>query len=124
MRFLPLLLLPLAACAQVSISTEFEGGSLGRIEKVSETHFKGAVVGQADQDNRNRQPSWYFFRIDGAKGREVTVTLTDLVGEYNYKPGSLCVRADIPPVVSSDGKTWRHLDKIVVENNEATIRVT
>jgi len=124
MRVLPLLLLPLAACAQVSISTDFEGGSLGRIEKVSETHFKGAVVGQADQDNRNRQPSWYYFRIDGAKGREVTVTLTDLIGEYNYKPGALCVRADIPPVVSSDGKTWRHLDKIVVENDEATIRVT
>lgn len=124
MRYLPFFLLPLAACAQVSISTDFEGGSLGRIEQVSETHFKGAVLGQADQDNRNRQPSWYYFRIDGAKGREVTVTLTDLIGEYNYKPGALCVRADIPPVVSSDGKTWRHLDKIVVENNEATIRVT
>lgn len=124
MKYLPLLLLPLAACAQVSISTDFEGGSLGRVEQVSETHFKGAVVGQSDQDGRNRQPSWYYFRIDGAKGREVTVTLTDLIGEYNYKPGALCVRGDIPPVVSSDGKTWRHHDKIAVENNEATIRVT
>lgn len=124
MRFLPFLLLPLAACAPISISTDFEGGSLGRVEQLGETKFRGAVLGQADQDNRNRQPSWYAFRIDNARGREVTVTLTDLIGEYNYKPGALCVRADIPPVVSSDGKTWRHLDSISVENNEATIRVT
>ena len=118
------LTLSLAACAGPSLSTDFEGGSLGRIEQVSETHFRGAVLGQTDQDGRNRQPSWYSFRIDHAKGREVTVTLTDLIGEYNYKPGALCVRSDIPPVVSSDGKSWRHLDRIAVENNEATIRVT
>jgi len=115
---------PLASPGPVAISTDFEGGSLGRIEQVSETHFKGAVLGQADQDGRNRQPSWYCFRIDHARGREVTVTLTDLIGEYNYKPGALCVRPDIPPVVSSDGKTWRPLDRIAVEKNEATIRVT
>lgn len=124
MRFFPLLLLPLAACTAPGLSTDFEGASLGRVEQLDETHYKGAVVGQADHDNRNRQPSWYSFRLDGLKGREVTVTLTDLVGEYNYKPGALCVRPDTPPLVSSDGKTWRHLDKIVVENNEATIKVT
>jgi len=117
------LIISLAACAGPSVSTDFEGGSLGRLEQVSETRFRGAVLGQSDQDGRNRQPSWYCFRIDHAKGREVTVTLTDLIGEYNYKPGALCVRGDTPPVVSSDGKTWRHLDRIVVEKNEATIRV-
>jgi hypothetical protein len=123
MRFLPLLLLPLAACAAPGLSTDFEGASLGRVQQLDETHYRGAVVGQADHDNRNRQPSWYCFRLDDLKGREVTVTLTDLIGEYNYKPGALCVRPDIPPVVSGDGKTWRHLDRITVENNEATIRV-
>src|SRR3954471_12151456 len=101
MKILALLVLPLAACAPGAISTDFEGGSLGRVEQISEANFRGAVVGQSDQDGRNRQPSWYSFRIDNAKGREVTVRLTDLIGEYNYKPGALCVRGDTPPLVSS-----------------------
>jgi hypothetical protein len=123
-KALALLVLPLAACAGPSISTDFEGASLGRIERVSETSFRCAVAGQADHEGRNRQPSWYSFRIDGMKGREVTITLTDLRGEYDYKPGLPCVRGDTPPLVSSDGKTWRHLETIVIRNDEATFTVT
>lgn len=125
MKLLPLFLLPLAACSGIAIRTDFEGGSLGKIEQVSETRFRCAVAGQADQDGRNRQASWYSFRLDGAKGREVTITLTALRGEYNYKPGGLCVRDDTPPVISADGRTWRHLgEKIALEKDEATFRVT
>jgi hypothetical protein len=127
MRFLPLLLLPLAACSSNSISifTEFEGASLGKVDQVSETHFRCAVAGQADQNGRNRQASWYSFRLDGAKGREVTITLTDLRGEYNFKPGGLCVRDDTPPVISSDGKTWRHVaEKNDFAKDEATFKIT
>ena len=69
MRVLPLLLLPLAACSGITIRTDFEGGSLGKVEQVSETSFRCAVAGQADQNGRNRQASWYYFRLDGAKGR-------------------------------------------------------
>jgi len=126
--------LSLAACATapapslspsaVSISTDFEGGCLGKIERVSETQFRCAVPGQVDHDGRNRQASWYYFRVDGAKGREITVVLTDLKGEYNYRPAPACIREDTPPVASGDGKTWRHLDRISAGNNEATIRFT
>lgn len=126
MKFLPLLLLPLAAaCSSISVTADFEGGSVGKVEQVSGTHFRCGVAGQADQDNRNRQASWYYFRIDGAKGKEITITLTNLRGEYNYKPGGLCVRDDTPPVVSADGKTWRHVgERIAMEKDEATFRVT
>jgi hypothetical protein len=124
-KALALLALPLAACSSaVSITTDFEGGSLGKVEQVSATQFRCAVAGQADQDGRNRQASWYCFRLDGAKGREVTITLTELRGEYNYKPANLCVRDDTPPLVSSDGKAWRHIDRISLKNDEATFRVT
>jgi len=123
-KALALLFLPLAACSSLSVSTDFEGGNLGKVEQVSATHFRCAVAGQSDQDGRNRQASWYSFRLDGAKGKEVTITLTDLRGEYNYKPGGLCVRDDTTPVVSSDGITWRHLERISLEKDEATFRVT
>ncbi len=125
MKTLALLVLPLAACSSaISVTTDFEGGSLGKVERVSSTHFRCAVAGQADQDGRNRQASWYSFRLDGAKGREVTITLTELRGEYNYKPGGLCVRDDTPPLISADGRTWRHLDSISLEKDEATFRLT
>jgi hypothetical protein len=124
-KALALLVLPLAACSSgISIATDFEGGSLGKVEQVSATHFRCEVAGQADQEGRNRQASWYSFRLDGAKGREVTITLTNLKGEYNYKPAPSCVRDDTPPMISSDGKTWRHLDRITLNKDEATIRVT
>jgi len=124
------LLLALASCSaapassEISISTDFEGGCLAKVEKMSEARFRCAIPGEADHEGRNRQASWYYFRVDGARGRDVTVVLTDLKGEYNYKPAPACVREDTPPVASSDGKAWRHLDRIVVENNEATIRFT
>ena len=65
MRFTAALpLLALAACAgepavRHVISTDFEGGSLGKVKRVAETTFVCAVEGQADQDGRNRQASWY-----------------------------------------------------------------
>lgn len=124
MKVLALLALLPAACTSVSISTDFEGGSLGPVEQLSETHFRCAVAGQADQDGRNRQASWYAFCIRGALGREVTVTLTGLRGEYNYKPAGLCIRDDTPPLVSGDWNSWHHLDKITLEKDEATFRVT
>lgn len=99
----------LPACAPVSITSDFECGSLGRVERQAETRFVCAVEGQADHDGRNRQVTWYAFRLDGAKGREVTVTLTDLRGEYDYKPARIAITDEIPPVVSADGVTWSHL---------------
>src|SRR5579862_637633 len=130
MRVFAPLVLALAACGpvstpgSVSIATDFEGGCLGTIEQASETTFRCAVPGQADHEGRNRQASWYYFRVDGAKNREVTIVLTGLKGEYNYKAAPACIREDTPPVVSGDGTSWRHLDRITVDGNEATLRFT
>jgi len=120
---LPLLL---AACSGVAISTDFEGASAGKVEKLGETEFVCHLPGQADHEGRNRQVTWYAFRIDGAKGREVTVHLTDLRGEYNYKPAQIAINGEAPPVVSSDGKSWRHLDALAFdkEKERATLKVT
>jgi hypothetical protein len=107
--------LALAACSSISLSTDFEGGMLGRVEKISETEFLCHLAGQADHEGRNRQVTWYFFRLDGAKGREVTVTLADLRGEYDYKPGGIGITDQSPPVVSTDGRTWRHLETMTFD---------
>ena len=69
--------------ADVTFSTAFEGGSLGRIEKVNDTTFRVHVLGQQDERGRNRAATWYCFRMDHVKGRDLTITITDFIGEYN-----------------------------------------
>lgn len=120
---IPALLL-LAACSSSPISSDFEGGSIGRVEKRGENHYACRVPGQADHEGRNRQVTWYSFRLDGHKGREVTITLTDLAGEYDYKPGAIGITGDAPPFVSRDGRTWQHLPAISFDRAKAEASFT
>jgi hypothetical protein len=92
----------------VTFNTNFEGASLGKIEVLGANAFRCYVQGQHDERGRNRQASWFYFRVDHVAGRELTLTLTDFVGEYNDKPGACPMGPDIVPVFSNDGKTWRH----------------
>jgi hypothetical protein len=115
----------LAGCSAVTISSDFEGGHLGAVERLSEARFRCAVPGQADQDGRNRQVTWYFFRVDGARGRPVTITLTDLRGEYDYRPGAVGIDDRTPPVVSADGcATWTHLPPPAFDRERAETTFT
>ena len=95
----------------ISISWSFEGGSLARVDRLNDTTFRCHVNGQVDQDGRNRQASWYSFRVDGASGRTLTFTLVDLSGEYNYIPNAGAITGDTLPFYSSDGIQWQPVDK-------------
>lgn len=123
---LPFLLAPSACSVPVEIRTDFEGGCLGEVERLGETAFRCRVPGQADRDGRNRQVSWYFFRVDGARGREVSITLHDLVGEYNYRPGAVAILPETPPFVSHDGVSWSPLEEVSYDRDrhELTMRLT
>lgn len=96
----------------ILFNTNFEGGALGKIEAVSGTHFICNVPGQYNHQGRNRQASWYFFRMDHVKGRDITLELADLVGEYNYRPGSHSITRETRPVYSYDRQTWRHFESM------------
>src|SRR5258708_7633582 len=86
----------------ITFNKNFEGGCLGKLEKLSETEFRCWVEGQHDEHGRNRQANWYFFRMDHLAGREITLTLTDFVGEYNDKPGACPMNGELRPVFSDD----------------------
>jgi hypothetical protein len=109
--------------AAITVSTNFEAGSVGRVEVVSPTHLRCPVVGESDQDKRNRQASWYYFRLDGLPSTEVVIELTDLVGEYNYRPGTHPVSARTRPVYSYDQRAWQHFSDREVEWDEKEIRL-
>src|SRR6476620_3716141 len=105
-----LMLLASPLLAGVTVHTDFEGGSLGRVEKVSALHFRLGAKGEKDQDGRNRQANWYYFRVDNAGTKELTLDIVDLPGEYNYLPNQGAITKDTPPVISYDRRTWKHIE--------------
>ncbi len=130
MRFVSVLLGALVSLAasgaedSITFHKDFEGGSFSRVEQISSNHFRCHVEGQSDERGRNRQATWYFFRIDGAGRRELTLSLTNLVGEYNDKPGAVSMNAETVPVFSHDGENWQHFTAMDwnAEAKEATVR--
>src|SRR5437868_8377998 len=79
--------------AEPIFNKNFEGSALGKIERLGDGRYRCFVEGQQDERGRNRLANWYYFRIDGVKDRNLTVILTDLVGEYNDKPGAVAMNA-------------------------------
>lgn len=111
--------------AAIVVTAAFEGGSVGRVEQAGPGHLICAVKGQADQNGRNRQANWYYFQLDGLKrGEELRIDFTDLVGEYNFKPGSHAVTKNTRPVYSYDRKTWTHFTDGQASWDEREIRLT
>ena len=110
---------------EVTFSTAFEGGALGRIEKVNDSTFRVHVLGQQDERGRNRAATWYCFRMDHVQGRDLTITLTDFVGEYNDVPGSVPMNDKIRPAMSEDGRNWIHAEDMTWDKDkkEATVRL-
>lgn len=98
-----------ALAAAVSVRSDFEGGSIGRVTTISLDHIRCSVKGQLDQNGRNRQASWYYFELGGAAGHEITIDLTDLPGEYNFQPGNLAINRKTRPFISYDRETWAPL---------------
>jgi hypothetical protein len=110
----------------VTFNKNFEGASLGTVEKLDDATFRCHVEGQYDERGRNRQASWHYFRMDHVKGRALTLTFTDYVGEYNDKPGACPMNADLRPVFSYDNERWRHFEDLAWDDvkKEATITLT
>jgi murein tripeptide amidase MpaA len=109
--------------AAITVSTQFEAGSLGKVERVSPTHLRCHVEGESDQDKRNRQANWYYFQLDGLPRSEIVLDLVDLVGEYNYRYGSHSVTKGTRPVYSYDRRAWTHFSEPEVEWDEKEVRL-
>ena len=116
------MLVPFLAAIQV-IHTGFEGARLERVEPVRATHFRCHLRGDVDQDKRNRQANWYYFRIDGAKDQEVIIDLTNLPGEYNYQLNRGAVTKDTVPVWSEDNVHWKHFETTEFDAAEPRLRL-
>ncbi|HEY3439566.1 MAG TPA: M14-type cytosolic carboxypeptidase [Paludibaculum sp.] len=93
----------------VTLSSSFEGGNIRDVQHLGPTSLRISIPGETDQDGRNRQANWYYFRLDHVKGKALTLELTNLAGEYNYQPNKGAVTADTPPYFSNNNITWQPL---------------
>jgi murein tripeptide amidase MpaA len=112
------------ALAAITIATSFEGGNLGRVERLAPDHLRCAVSGQADQNHRNRQANWYYFRLENLPQQEIQIDFVDLVGEYNFRPGTHAVSRNTRPVFSYDDRTWTHFSDSETSWDDKEIRLT
>jgi hypothetical protein len=112
-----------AAAKPISVHTNFEGGALGQIVQVSATHFRCGVKGESDQDGRNRQANWYYFRVDGAKDQALTLDLVDLPGEYNYRPNRGAVTGATLPWYSEDNQHWQPIETVEYQPDAPLLRI-
>lgn len=109
------------SCDGISIRWDFSGGSLAKVDRIGADHFRCHVKGQVDQDGRNRQASWFYFRVDGAKGKRLTFTMVDLRGEYNYHPTMGAIGKDTLPFYSSDGTNWTPVETGTYDRSEPSL---
>ncbi|HYF35272.1 MAG TPA: M14 family zinc carboxypeptidase [Prosthecobacter sp.] len=127
--FLSLLIavLPLAVCAQLSVHTDFEGGS----GKVLSLDSAGGVIRLMPGGDISRGwPCWWSIRIDGATpGREITLELVPSdqaqkqPGAGQGKPLSASWSRPERPSVSPDGVVWRHGEPGVLLPDRMTYRI-
>lgn len=107
----------------ITVASDFEGGSIGKVEHAAPAHLRCSVEGQSDQAGRNRQASWYYFRVDGAKGVPLTLDLVNLPGEYNFKPNRGAVQKDTIPHYSYDQRTWFPVEQAEFDAAEPRMRI-
>lgn len=107
-----------------SVHSDFEAGSIGKTEWLSASHLRAGVIGEVDQNGRNRQPSWFYFRVDGvAAGQEVTIDLANFDGEYNFRKDNGSGHRTMKPVYSYDDRNWTHVENTEWIDSESTLRV-
>lgn len=107
----------------ITVTADFEAGSTGKVEWLSGNHMRCTVAGEADQNRRNAQPSWFYFRLDGVAGRDLTIDLTGFGGEYDLKPDPGDWARTMRPFYSYDDRTWHAFKTSAWAPETRTIRV-
>ena len=108
------------AVKPVLFNTAFESGSIGLIEQLGDSEYRLHVRGQQDARGRNRQATWFYFRMDDVAGRDLTIRLAAFRGEYNERP-STPAGAWMRPVFSVDGEHWEHFKDAAWDATQAEL---
>jgi hypothetical protein len=95
----------------IKISHKFDHGSLGNIEEIEPSYFRGNTAHWIKWDSIGDQYYWFYFRADGVQGQKVTFELENLKGVYRGNP-HLIYSEVTQPVFSYDQETWERIEVV------------
>lgn len=107
----------------IKISADFDRGSIGEIRETTPGHFVGKTRHWVEPSGMNDQRYWFYFRINGAEGKEVCFELEDLEGTYRGKKQAN-FDANTRPVVSYDQKNWERIDNVTWDSEKKSFQFT
>ncbi|MFC2125709.1 M14-type cytosolic carboxypeptidase [Bacteroidota bacterium] len=108
---------------EVKFSTDFDRGSIGDMEKISDNLYRGKTNHWLKRDGIGDQYYWFYFKAENVKGRSVTFELSDLIGVY--RGDSHLVFTDYTqPVFSYDEENWERIQDVKYDSASHTFWFT
>jgi hypothetical protein len=95
------------AFSQIEYSSDFDCGSIDTLE-ISGNSLSGKTVHWKMADKIGNQYYWFYFKLDNVLNKEVTIKLTDLIGNYRGKVMAVYDNRT-QPVYSYDQIHWERI---------------
>ncbi len=110
---LPVFFVSFFSCSSpdIKLSSDFDHGSLGKMEEISPGYFQGNTKHWIKRDSIGDQYYWFYFKADHVKDRILTMALNDLIGVYRGDP-HLVYTDYTEPVYSYDQENWQRITEV------------
>jgi Zinc carboxypeptidase/Cytosolic carboxypeptidase N-terminal domain len=109
--------------SHIIVSSNFECGSIDTLIEASHHFLSGKTKHWIQADNIGNQYYWFYFKLDNVLNKEVTIKLTDLIGNYR---GNIHTVYDnrTQPVYSYDQVHWERIRNVQYDKNRHTFLFT
>lgn len=114
---------PSAQDDSVTFSGDFDRGCLGEVTRIGPDRYRIQAKHWHKRDGIGDQYYWFYFRLDGGKGRTITIELVDLEGVYRGKPHKIYTDYT-QPVFSYDQKKWHRITDVQHDESRQVFRFT
>jgi hypothetical protein len=107
----------------IIVSSNFECGAIDALTEDSTDYLSGKTKHWIQSDNIGNQYYWFYFKLDNVLNREVTIKLTDLIGNYR---GNIHTVYDnrTKPVYSYDRIHWERIRNVHYDKDQHTFVFT
>jgi hypothetical protein len=107
----------------IIVSSNFECGAIDALTEDSTDYLSGKTKHWIQSDNIGNQYYWFYFKLDNVLNREVTIKLTDLIGNYRGNIHTVYDNRTIP-VYSYDQIHWERIRNVHYDKDQHTFVFT
>jgi hypothetical protein len=109
--------------SHIIVSSNFECGAIDTLTEVSPNYLSGKTKHWIQADKIGNQYYWFNFKLDNVLNKEVTIKLTNLIGNYR---GNIHTVYDnrTQPVYTYDQIHWERISNVHYDKNQHTFVFT